>query len=523
MSEDNSKIVEELLNQVTMLTERLHKIESYDIEADSITGLAIEDLKDKLRITGILLAPGKHNDCNYSSEDIKEMFDRYKSELAKLELTVEHETTKEYQDEVIGQHESVEWDTLLNAIKYSAIVTNPQVIEDVKAGKLGATSMRLRLKKTFTENGWTGTDYKPINNTLTAFPACKACQIFNKQDLSQTKDGTTSTLSQSCINYYGIKEKDINSTETILNKEANQMSEEVIADLKELSIDIVFKCMKCGRTVPTGSLLSHYMSHLKGESKPGEEQPYPEPAPKPATPEPEETVCPKCKQKFPTYDAFIKHWNESHQEEYGGYGKAKEEMSVKELQELLAKKKCPNCGEPVDNLPEHIKTCKKPEEEEQSKKKKEEEYPPAPDGCSLSDWTDCIKGQTDAGKSMPEAIAVCKAKIKEGVKEKKGEETQKEEKREEMSQEPKPEAKPEVKQETPAPAPAPIVTPTNPTPAPVTTPEPAVVAETKVVTPEVKIIEPSKEPEKDLFTQISEAEGSMLDKTASLICYAERK
>jgi len=284
MTDNKEEMLEELLKENELLRKEVKKLSSFDdIVVESLSGFHIEDLKDKLRITGILLAPGTHNGIEFSPKHIELMYKNFRDYLSKMQLVVEHGEDINYGEKVIGKHEKALWDPLLKCIKYVAIVDNKNAIKDIKNMIFRATSMRLKLKRSFTENGWKGKNFKPINNSLTRYPACKACQMFNFEDLSENNN----------IDYFGIKEsKDLNIEDELNDKRGSIMEntdnkEETILEdslilqnLRNYSFTtvIAYKCNDCGK-IFHGNNYTKLFSHRhkpKVEEHTEDESDYPE-------------------------------------------------------------------------------------------------------------------------------------------------------------------------------------------------------------------------------------------------------
>ena len=179
---------EQLRKELSTLKEKLKKQNVEELSVDfvntlsSITNLGMEG--KKLKIAGIMLAEGVWNGLPYVKSEIKKMYERYKDKLRKLPITVEHEKTEEFKSRKVGETASSEWDDMLGAIKYEGYITDPKAIEMVKDGTFPATSMKLQVKRLNINGREIGTDYEPINLSLTSMPACKSCVIVSKEALS---------------------------------------------------------------------------------------------------------------------------------------------------------------------------------------------------------------------------------------------------------------------------------------------------------------------------------------------------
>jgi len=179
---------EQLRKELSTLKEKLKEQNVEELSVDfvntlsSITNLGMEG--KKLKIAGIMLAEGVWNGLPYVKSEIKKMYERYKDKLGKLPITVEHERTEEFKSRNVGETSKSEWDEMLGAIKYEGYITDPKAIEMVKDGTFPATSMKLQVKRVNINGREIGTDYEPINLSLTSMPACKSCVIVSKEALS---------------------------------------------------------------------------------------------------------------------------------------------------------------------------------------------------------------------------------------------------------------------------------------------------------------------------------------------------
>jgi len=214
---------ESILNELLAENQELRKqLQSTieDVVIESLSSFRYEELKDKVKIWGILLAPGLWNGVQYVKKELKKLYDRFKDKLSKLPIKVEHGNDKEYKDKIVGRHTKVEWDDLLGSITYEGEITDKKAIEDIKAGRFRATSMKTKMiKRTLATGDVKGEELEPIDNSLTQFPACKTCVMFGYEELSDLNNS---------IQYYGIKEfieKDI-SKENI-DKEGDIMTEDI--------------------------------------------------------------------------------------------------------------------------------------------------------------------------------------------------------------------------------------------------------------------------------------------------------
>lgn len=154
-------------------------LDDFRVKTNSVSGYSMQELEDKLRLTGILIGPGTWKGVDYTPENIKKLYDSYKSELKKLTMTADHD------DKSRGTHSEVEWDETLKSIKYKADITDKSAIEDIKAGKYDATSLRSWFTPSIKDGKVVATDIRPVHNTLTNKPACKFSQVFTMQGLDE--------------------------------------------------------------------------------------------------------------------------------------------------------------------------------------------------------------------------------------------------------------------------------------------------------------------------------------------------
>jgi len=195
----SSNTEHELIKEVLALRKELKEL-SEAKEVQSLSAFYTEDLENKIKLVGILLAEGNWGGIYWGGEEIKRMVKKYKDILNNMELTAEHEKDDSWGGKKRGYHEKVTYNDKLKAAIYEGIVDDNKAIKAIKDGFFKATSMRIGFTPKFIDGRKIATNLKPINNTLTAYPACKNCNIFNWKDLS--KDGSS-------IEYFGIKEKDL--------------------------------------------------------------------------------------------------------------------------------------------------------------------------------------------------------------------------------------------------------------------------------------------------------------------------
>jgi uncharacterized C2H2 Zn-finger protein len=235
-------ILDELLEENRIMKEQLKKIISEDI-IESLSGISFSELVDSIKISGVLLAEGIHNGIFYSSEEIKNMVERYRDRIIGMDITVEHERSDKYGKRTVGKIINVKWEPLLKAALYEAKITDKEAIEDIKEGTLRATSLRLKEKKVTMGDFTTAKELFPINNSLTKFPACNNCNVFHIEDLS--------------LKYYGIKNSEVENKMESKGEVSAKIEVEVI-DLKK------FKCPSCKKTFDTWE---EFFKHWNKEHK----------------------------------------------------------------------------------------------------------------------------------------------------------------------------------------------------------------------------------------------------------------
>jgi len=395
---DPQGIYKELLEQMGTYQEQLRE-RSEDLEVESLSAISVQKLDKGIRITGVLLAEGMHNGIFYSGEEIKKMVKNFKDRILGMDMTVEHERTSEFGDKVVGTHTHVEFNPTLKAALYSATIDDINAVAQVNEGKLSATSLRLKERKVTVGDYTQAKDLTPLNNTLTAFPACTNCNVFHTEDLS--------------LNYFGIqnitpKEEGENMSEEIEgqtivpvileNKEELQkykcpadskkfdsfkdflkhwieehkeeygkytqqesmqyypklmkdleLSEEDTKELTEILsafTKFISKCRKGGKSMK--ECAAEWKVEHSENSEPEDEESV----------EDKESKCPVCDKTFELNEEFIKHWDESHTEEHGKYEDYKEKTENTEEEESeLKRKRCPYCSNLFESLSKHFLRC----------------------------------------------------------------------------------------------------------------------------------------------------------------------
>jgi len=211
----NESIIEELIAENVELRKKLSSLNKTSIE--SLTTFYItEELANKIKISGVLIAEGVWNGVKYTWEELKKMYNKFKDKLSNLPIKVEHEKTKEYKDKTVGKHIKTELNETLKAILYEAEITDPKAIKDIKEGKFRATSLKSEMIKVSENGEELGRDINPIDNSLSQYPACSTCQMFNIEELHNE------------IKYFGIYEtEDLNNIKDKDKKEVSNMDEDI--------------------------------------------------------------------------------------------------------------------------------------------------------------------------------------------------------------------------------------------------------------------------------------------------------
>jgi len=179
MSEQS--IISELLAEIKELR---NESDSSQMDVHSLSHFTFEELQDKIKISGILIAPGIWNGVVYSPEELKKMYEREKDTLINMPIKVEHEKDPEYGPKTVGKIDNVNWDDTIKSIVYEATITDPKAIEDVKNKRFTATSLKSSMIRVLERGTPKGKDIKPIDNSLTEYPACAPCVITYFQELS---------------------------------------------------------------------------------------------------------------------------------------------------------------------------------------------------------------------------------------------------------------------------------------------------------------------------------------------------
>lgn len=176
----------ELLTENTKLRQMLDETL---IATESLSSYTVQELEDKLRITGILIGPGTWKGVDYTPEEIKTMYTKYKPILDKLDFTLDHD------ENIRGHHINTEYDDTLKSIKYTAEIDEPEAVKLIRDGSHLASSMRSTFRPVFKNGRIVAKDIKPIHNTATDKPACKFSQVYTIQGLDEEDVDIT---------YYGV-------------------------------------------------------------------------------------------------------------------------------------------------------------------------------------------------------------------------------------------------------------------------------------------------------------------------------
>jgi len=200
MSQDS--IITELLAELESLRKESNLSKSEIIE--SLSEFGYEELADRLKIRGILISEGTWNGLKYTWSKLKEMYNKFKDKLSNLPIKVEHERLKEYNGKVVGKHTKVRPNEFLKALEYEAEITDPKAIEDVKKGRFRATSLKIETNRIEKNGEELATNLIPHDNSLTAYPACKTCNMFSIQELSEG-GWDTSNLTSNELKYFGVR------------------------------------------------------------------------------------------------------------------------------------------------------------------------------------------------------------------------------------------------------------------------------------------------------------------------------
>lgn len=163
----------------------------------SLSQFYYEELGNALRISGVLLAPGIWKGTVYAVEQIKALYEKFKDHLLSMPLVVEHFRDPNYLGRVVGKHTNIKFDAKTGSILYQADVTDPEAIKDIKADRFIGTSVANWVDFIPSEDGIHAANLMPVNNSLTASPACKKCVINSVTNMSEDEK-------ERSIAYYGM-------------------------------------------------------------------------------------------------------------------------------------------------------------------------------------------------------------------------------------------------------------------------------------------------------------------------------
>ena len=201
----DESLLQTLLKENTALRRKLRAVGVEDLsvstDATAFGSYTYEELEDSLKVSGVMLAEGVWNGVLYSYPDIETMYRNYEKYLGNMSMVTEHGRDDDYEYKTVGTHTRVELNPRLRAIEYEAVIDDDTAIQDIKEGRFRATSMKLAMKKI--KDGYLdrGTEFRPIDNSLTANPACNVCQMFSIEQMSQMReDGGKALL------FYGVFE-----------------------------------------------------------------------------------------------------------------------------------------------------------------------------------------------------------------------------------------------------------------------------------------------------------------------------
>jgi len=135
-------------------------------------------------ITGVALAEGDWHGVRYTADEIK----KAANSLKNLKLMVEHSKTFEFSGEPVGKVTHVEWDDMLHALKFKAVVTNAEARELVRRGHLKSVSVQTYVDKVPTDSLPIAKNLMFVELSLVSEPACETCNIFHWESLSKNKE-----------------------------------------------------------------------------------------------------------------------------------------------------------------------------------------------------------------------------------------------------------------------------------------------------------------------------------------------
>jgi len=172
-------IMKELLEENVRLRKANSQMLSYNFQVVSLSKPAI--------IRGVLIAEGVWKGIKYSYEEMKKAI----PEFEKITMLVDHGHTKEFGDVSIGKMRKVVGNDMLRAIMFEAEVFDERAIPLVANKSLDSVSIKGQFNDLNTKiSPPEGSDYKPMEFSLTSSPACDFCTIFNMEltkDLIESK------------------------------------------------------------------------------------------------------------------------------------------------------------------------------------------------------------------------------------------------------------------------------------------------------------------------------------------------
>jgi hypothetical protein len=135
-----------------------------------------------LKISGVLISEGIWKGIKFSYDEMKKVADKFKE----VPVLVEHGKVK---NTSVGKILEVAPNDCLKALIFTAEITDPDIIEGIKAGKYDAISIKGAFDKVTIEEGTPiGLGFTPIEVSITSSPACDRCLIFVTEQLSEDKE-----------------------------------------------------------------------------------------------------------------------------------------------------------------------------------------------------------------------------------------------------------------------------------------------------------------------------------------------
>lgn len=179
---EDTGIIEELKAELTGAMEQLKEYNTLvqSLSKEITFPLAVTS-SEPMIITGVALASGLWKGVYYSPEELKKEAENMKKILLKLPLIVEHGKSEKYGTRQVGEHLDFYYEPTLESLVYKAKVTDPEAMKDIKSGKLFGTSMKTDMKAVTIGGLTKGFRFIPLENSLTASPACDKCVIFSKK------------------------------------------------------------------------------------------------------------------------------------------------------------------------------------------------------------------------------------------------------------------------------------------------------------------------------------------------------